>query len=172
MGVCQVMEGRHCFAAPDGRGEPADRCLYAQRVAARSRDGTREGLHYFPRLKQRRTQSGRLHLGRRTADDRHRPGLDGKPSMILLDEPSMGLAPQIVEEIFEIVRDLNRERGRQFPACGTEHQCRSALRRLWIHPGERPRSDGRRGGRPARERRREGVLSRPCPAAGARASAT
>ena len=66
---------------------------------------------YFPRLKERRgVQSGYTSGGEQqmTAIGR---ALMAKPTMILLDEPSMGLAPQIVEEIFEIVRDLNaRER--------------------------------------------------------------
>ena len=62
---------------------------------------------YFPRLKQRRSsQSGYTSGGEQqmTAIGR---ALMAKPTMILLDEPSMGLAPQIVEEIFEIVQDLN-----------------------------------------------------------------
>jgi branched-chain amino acid transport system ATP-binding protein len=52
----------------------------------------------------------RLHLRRRAADDRDRPRADGAPKMILLDEPSMGLAPQLVEEIFEIVKDSTRRK--------------------------------------------------------------
>ncbi|MFA6444376.1 MAG: ATP-binding cassette domain-containing protein, partial [Sterolibacterium sp.] len=63
---------------------------------------------YFPRLKERRaSQSGYTSGGEQqmTAIGR---ALMAKPTMILLDEPSMGLAPQIVEEIFEIVRDLNQ----------------------------------------------------------------
>ncbi len=48
--------------------------------------------------------------------------LMAQPSMILLDEPSMGLAPQIVEEIFEIVRDLNAQGARELPARRAEHQ--------------------------------------------------
>ncbi|MFX6202032.1 ATP-binding cassette domain-containing protein, partial [Acinetobacter baumannii] len=62
---------------------------------------------YFPRLKVRRKwQSGYTSGGEQqmTAIGR---AMMAKPSMILLDEPSMGLAPQIVEEIFEIVKDLN-----------------------------------------------------------------
>jgi hypothetical protein len=64
--------------------------------------------------------------------------------MILLDEPSMGLAPQIVEEIFEIVKDLNQKRAGELPAGRAEHHGRAALRRFRLHPGERPRGDGRR----------------------------
>src|SRR5213075_2753914 len=62
---------------------------------------------YFPRLKQRRgSQAGFTSGGEQqmTAIGR---ALMARPTMILLDEPSMGLAPQIVEEIFEIVRGLN-----------------------------------------------------------------
>jgi branched-chain amino acid transport system ATP-binding protein len=69
---------------------------------------------YFPRLKTRRSsQSGYTSGGEQqmTAIGR---ALMAKPSMILLDEPSMGLAPQIVEEIFEIVKDLNAKEGVSF----------------------------------------------------------
>jgi branched-chain amino acid transport system ATP-binding protein len=64
---------------------------------------------YFPRLKQRRaSQSGYTSGGEQqmTAIGR---ALMARPKMILLDEPSMGLAPQVVEEIFSIVRDLNQK---------------------------------------------------------------
>ncbi|MCK7500165.1 MAG: hypothetical protein MZW92_65055 [Comamonadaceae bacterium] len=72
----------------------------------------------------------------------------------------MGLAPQIVEEVFEIVKDLNQREKRDLPAGRAEHQHGAALRRLRLHPGERPRRDGRRGQGPARERGRQGVLPR------------
>ena len=54
---------------------------------------------------------------------------DGEASMILLDEPSMGLAPQIVAEIFEIVKDLNSKERRLLPARRAEHQRRAEIRR-------------------------------------------
>ena len=107
MGVCQVMEGRHCFqhltveenlltGAFTRKGSRADINVALEKV-----------YHYFPRLKQRRgSQAGYTSGGEQqmTAIGR---ALMARPTMILLDEPSMGLAPQIVEEIFEIVRDLN-----------------------------------------------------------------
>ncbi len=109
MGVCQVMEGRHCFAHLTVE-ENLLTGAYTQRS---SRSEVRSHLervyHYFPRLKQRRTSlSGYTSGGEQqmTAVGR---ALMARPTMILLDEPSMGLAPQIVEEIFEIVRDLNRK---------------------------------------------------------------
>ncbi|HEV7414669.1 MAG TPA: ATP-binding cassette domain-containing protein, partial [Tianweitania sediminis] len=69
---------------------------------------------YFPRLKVRRTsQAGYTSGGEQqmTAIGR---ALMSRPKMILLDEPSMGLAPQLVEEIFEIVKKLNDEQGVSF----------------------------------------------------------
>jgi branched-chain amino acid transport system ATP-binding protein len=107
MGVCQVMEGRHCFQ----HLTVEENLLTGAFTRKVSRGELAENLervyNYFPRLKQRRTsQSGYTSGGEQqmTAIGR---ALMARPSMILLDEPSMGLAPQIVEEIFEIVRDLN-----------------------------------------------------------------
>lgn len=110
-GVVQVMEGRHCFA----HLTIEENLLTGAYTRNMSRGDTTAALErvyqYFPRLKQRRTsQSGYTSGGEQqmTAIGR---ALMANPNMILLDEPSMGLAPQIVEEIFEIVRDLNqRER--------------------------------------------------------------
>ncbi len=106
-GMVQVMEGRHCF----GHLTVEENLL----TGAYTRDIPRGELkaslelvyHYFPRLKMRRSaQAGYTSGGEQqmTAIGR---ALMAKPAMILLDEPSMGLAPQIVEEIFEIVHDLN-----------------------------------------------------------------
>ena len=106
-GMVQVMEGRHCF----GHLTVEENLLTGAYTRSISRADLKESLervyHYFPRLKTRRTsQSGYTSGGEQqmTAIGR---ALMARPSMILLDEPSMGLAPQIVEEIFEIVKDLN-----------------------------------------------------------------
>ena len=107
-GVCQVMEGRHCFA----HLTVEENLL----TGAFTRSGARGEIaasldkvyHYFPRLQERRaSQSGYTSGGEQqmTAIGR---ALMARPSMILLDEPSMGLAPQLVEEIFDIVGELNR----------------------------------------------------------------
>jgi branched-chain amino acid transport system ATP-binding protein len=108
-GGVQVMEGRHCFAhltvqenlltgAFTRRANRSEIAADLERVYA-----------YFPRLKQRRSsQAGYTSGGEQqmTAVGR---ALMARPRMILLDEPSMGLAPQIVDEIFEIVRGLNEK---------------------------------------------------------------
>ena len=110
-GVIQVMEGRHCFA----HLTIEENLLTGAYTRGLSRGETREELEkiytYFPRLKTRRkSQAGYTSGGEQQMCAIGR-AMMATPSMILLDEPSMGLAPQIVEEIFEIVRDLNtRER--------------------------------------------------------------
>ena len=110
-GVVQVMEGRHCFAHLTVE-ENLLTGAYTRNLGRGDMQAALDKVYqYFPRLKQRRTsQSGYTSGGEQqmTAIGR---ALMANPNMILLDEPSMGLAPQIVEEIFEIVRDLNqRER--------------------------------------------------------------
>jgi branched-chain amino acid transport system ATP-binding protein len=109
MGVCQVMEGRHCFQHLTVEENLLTGAFTRKISRADLRADLERVYHYFPRLKQRRTsQSGYTSGGEQqmTAIGR---ALMAKPSMILLDEPSMGLAPQIVEEIFGIVRDLNEK---------------------------------------------------------------
>ena len=107
MGVCQVMEGRHCFQHLTVE-ENLLTGAFTRKVSRGELAAALERVyHYFPRLKQRRTsQSGYTSGGEQqmTAVGR---ALMAQPSMILLDEPSMGLAPQIVDEIFQIVQDLN-----------------------------------------------------------------
>ncbi len=106
-GVIQVMEGRHCF----GHLSIEENLLTGAYTRSQSRAELKRSLEkvydYFPRLKQRRTsQAGYTSGGEQQMCAIGRALMAG-PEMILLDEPSMGLAPQIVEEIFEIVRDLN-----------------------------------------------------------------
>jgi branched-chain amino acid transport system ATP-binding protein len=113
-GVIQVMEGRHCF----GHLTIEENLLtgaYTQKIGRAALAEQLERVYtYFPRLKVRRTsQAGYTSGGEQqmTAIGR---ALMARPTMILLDEPSMGLAPQIVEEIFTIVRDLNQKEGVSF----------------------------------------------------------
>ncbi|HEU4987237.1 MAG TPA: ABC transporter ATP-binding protein, partial [Rhizobiaceae bacterium] len=113
-GCIQVMEGRHCF----GHLSVEDNLLTGAFTRRDGQAAIREDLDlvytYFPRLKVRRnSQAGYTSGGEQqmTAIGR---ALMSRPKMILLDEPSMGLAPQLVEEIFEIVKKLNEEQGVSF----------------------------------------------------------
>jgi branched-chain amino acid transport system ATP-binding protein len=113
-GLCQVMEGRHCFA----HLSVEENLLTGAYTRGDGRGAMRDDLEkvyaYFPRLKERRnSQSGYTSGGEQqmTAIGR---ALMARPTMILLDEPSMGLAPQLVEEIFEIVKELNAKEGVSF----------------------------------------------------------
>ncbi|WP_353153377.1 ABC transporter ATP-binding protein [Pollutimonas bauzanensis] len=113
-GVVQVMEGRHCFAHLTIE-ENLLTGAYTRNLSRADLSASLDKVYqYFPRLKQRRgSQAGYTSGGEQqmTAIGR---ALMANPNMILLDEPSMGLAPQIVEEIFEIVRDLNQREGVSF----------------------------------------------------------
>jgi branched-chain amino acid transport system ATP-binding protein len=114
LGVVQVMEGRHCFAHLTVEENLLTGAYTRSLSRAELKNELEKVYHYFPRLKTRRTsQSGYTSGGEQqmTAVGR---ALMAKPSMILLDEPSMGLAPQIVAEIFEIVKDLNAKEGVSF----------------------------------------------------------
>ena len=112
-GVVQVMEGRHCFAHLTIE-ENLLAGAYILKSQAQISANLEKVYAYFPRLKTRRTSQaaytsgGELHMcaiGR---------ALMSNPSVMLLDEPSMGLAPQIVEEVFEIIKDLNQKEGVTF----------------------------------------------------------
>jgi branched-chain amino acid transport system ATP-binding protein len=113
-GVIQVMEGRHCFehltveenlltgayTRKDGRAEVAQSLEMV--------------YEYFPRLRERRkSQAGYTSGGEQQMCAIGR-ALMSNPETVLLDEPSMGLAPQLVEEIFGIVRNLNEKEGVSF----------------------------------------------------------
>ena len=108
-GVTQVMEGRHCFE----HLTVEENLLTGAYTRRDGRSAINEDLEkvysYFPRLKERRSGvAGYISGGEQqmTAVGR---ALMAKPSVILLDEPSMGLAPTLVEEIFEIIKRLNEK---------------------------------------------------------------
>lgn len=113
-GLIQVMEGRHCF----GHLTIEENLLTGAYTRGDGNKAINQDLEmvysYFPRLKLRRkSQAGYTSGGEQqmTAIGR---ALMSKPDTILLDEPSMGLAPQLVEEIFEIVHRLNKDTGVSF----------------------------------------------------------
>ena len=112
-GMCQVMEGRHCFAHLTVE-ENLLTGAFTRKGRAEIRDALERVYHYFPRLKQRRDSLAGYTSGGEQQMTAVGRALMAKPKMILLDEPSMGLAPQIVEEIFEIVTDLNQKEGVTF----------------------------------------------------------
>lgn len=111
MGMVQVMEGRHCF----GHLSVEDNLItgaYARPIKnAQVRQELEKIYDYFPRLKTRRTSLAGYTSGGEQQMVAIGRAMMAKPGMLLLDEPSMGLAPQIVAEIFEIVRELNQKEG-------------------------------------------------------------
>ena len=113
-GVIQVMEGRHCFEHLTIE-ENLLTGAYTRRLSrAQLGQALERVYHYFPRLKERRkSQAGYTSGGEQQMCAIGR-ALMAAPEMILLDEPSMGLAPQVVEEIFEIVHELNAKENVSF----------------------------------------------------------
>ena len=113
-GLIQVMEGRHCFAhltIEDNLMTGA----YTRTDGKAAVAQTLEKVYaYFPRLKTRRGSQAAYTSGGEQQMCAIGRALMANPKMVLLDEPSMGLAPQIVEEVFEIVKDLNTKEGVTF----------------------------------------------------------
>ena len=107
-GVVQVMEGRHCFAHLTIE-ENLLTGSYTRTDKAEVAANLEKVYNYFPRLKTRRTSQAAYTSGGEQQMCAIGRALMANPNMVLLDEPSMGLAPQIVEEVFEIVKDLNQK---------------------------------------------------------------
>lgn len=113
-GVIQVMEGRHCFEHLTVE-ENLMTGAYTRTDGKAAIDADLEMVYtYFPRLRERRkSQAGYTSGGEQQMCAIGR-ALMSRPETILLDEPSMGLAPQLVEEIFTIVKNLNEKEGVSF----------------------------------------------------------
>jgi len=113
-GCIQVMEGRHCF----GHLTIEENLLTGAFTRRDGRAAIKRDLDlvygYFPKLAERKDSLAGYTSGGEQQMCAVARALMSRPKMILLDEPSMGLAPQIVEEIFEIVKDLNDKEGVSF----------------------------------------------------------
>ncbi|RBW55026.1 ABC transporter ATP-binding protein [Ruegeria sp. A3M17] len=113
-GVIQVMEGRHCFEHLTVEENLLTGAYTRKDGKAAIQQDLELVYTYFPRLKERRrSQAGYTSGGEQQMVAMGR-ALMSRPETILLDEPSMGLAPQLVEEIFGIVKDLNEKEGVSF----------------------------------------------------------
>src|SRR3954447_3880558 len=110
-GMVQVMEGRRCFGHLTVEENLITGAYTRPIKGAELRDALERVYAYFPRLKIRRASLAGYTSGGEQQMVAIGRAMMAKPSMLLLDEPSMGLAPQIVAEIFEIVRDLNQKEG-------------------------------------------------------------
>ena len=113
-GCVQVMEGRHCFGHLTIEENLLTGAFTRKDGRAAIAADIERIYQYFPRLKDRRTaMAGYTSAGEQQMCAIGR-AMMARPKMILLDEPSMGLAPQIVEEIFGIVQSLNEKEGVSF----------------------------------------------------------
>ncbi len=113
-GCIQVMEGRHCFGHLTIEENLLTGAFTRRDGNAAIKRDLEKIYELFPRLKQRRASMAGYTSGGEQQMCAVGRAMMSKPNMILLDEPSMGLAPQIVEEIFEIVKRLNSEEGVSF----------------------------------------------------------
>ena len=113
-GCIQVMEGRHVFEHLTVEENLLTGTYTRKESHSVIATDLEKVYNYFPRIKERKSsQAGYISGGEQQMMVIGR-ALMSKPKMILLDEPSMGLAPQLVEEIFEIVKDLNQREGVSF----------------------------------------------------------
>ncbi|MDJ1158326.1 ABC transporter ATP-binding protein [Chelatococcus sp. SYSU_G07232] len=113
-GCIQVMEGRHCFGHLSIEENLLTGAFTRRDGGAAIKRDLEMVYSYFPRLRQRKNSMAGYTSGGEQQMCAIGRAMMSRPSMILLDEPSMGLAPQVVEEIFEIVKDLNTKEGVSF----------------------------------------------------------
>ena len=111
MGLSQVIEGRHIFSKLTVR-ENLMMGAYCRKEAAGLQDDLKMIYDLFPRLEERRNQLGGTLSGGEQQMRAIARSLISRPKMIMLDEPSLGLAPIVVEEIFKAICRINKEEGK------------------------------------------------------------
>ncbi len=105
-GIVQVPEGRRIFATLSVM-ENLEMGAFIEKDKAKIQQGIENAFQRFPRLSERRNQLGGTLSGGEQQMLAIARGLMSNPSLIMLDEPSMGLSPLLVEQIFQIIRDIN-----------------------------------------------------------------
>jgi len=113
-GCIQVMEGRHCFEHLTIEENLLTGAFTRKDGSAAIKEDMEMVYRYFPRLRERKSSQAGYTSGGEQQMCAIGRALMSRPKMILLDEPSMGLAPQLVEEIFDIVQQLNNDTGVSF----------------------------------------------------------
>lgn len=113
-GVVQVLEGRHCFPQLTVEENLLSGAFLRRPGRRQLADDLEQIYAWFPRLRQKRKTKAGLTSGGEQQMTAIGRALMTRPRLMLLDEPSMGLAPIVVQEIFEIIRTLNRDNGVSF----------------------------------------------------------
>ena len=159
LGIVQIMEGRHVFEHLTVE-ENLLTGGYTQRDGRAVKRDLELVYTYFPRLRERRGVGAGYVSGGEQQMVAIGRALMAHPKLMLLDEPSMGLAPMLVQEIFEIVSRLNREEGVSVLLAEQNASIALRFRRLRLRDGERPGGARRRPEDDQRERGHQGVLPR------------
>ena len=124
MGLCQVLEGRHIFSRLT-----VEENLHVGAYRRKSKVGIKEDIEKvykrFPRLEERKKQEGGTLSGGEQQMLAIARGLMSQPTLMMLDEPSLGLAPIIVKEIFDIIRTIQND---GISVLLVEQNCKMALR--------------------------------------------